>query len=195
MEITCQSCGGRFNLPDEKIPENARFAAQCPKCPEKIIVDTRQRPSLGPDLINDETALALICQTGLGEGNRLITDAVMKLGLRPVVANTMANLIANFDYNRFVLVIMEDNFGGPNNPGLKYLEKLQSSIRRDMVIGLISRQIPTLDTMRAFSLSIDFIINEHDLATHFYNAARKTIRDHEQFYKAYKECQKEMGIR
>ncbi len=40
MEVTCQHCNARLNIPDEKLPPNRRVAINCPKCKNKITIDT-----------------------------------------------------------------------------------------------------------------------------------------------------------
>ncbi len=41
MEINCEACGKRINIPDEKIPKDKSFSLKCPACSEKIYVDLK----------------------------------------------------------------------------------------------------------------------------------------------------------
>ncbi|MFC1579958.1 zinc-ribbon domain-containing protein [Thermodesulfobacteriota bacterium] len=41
MEVICQSCSAKLNVPDEKIPKNKSVRVACPKCKEKITLDPR----------------------------------------------------------------------------------------------------------------------------------------------------------
>jgi len=41
MEVTCEHCRVKLNIPDEKIPKDQKARVQCPKCKKKIIVDKR----------------------------------------------------------------------------------------------------------------------------------------------------------
>lgn len=41
MEVTCQACSTKLNIPDEKVPQNAVFKVTCPKCQTKIQVSTK----------------------------------------------------------------------------------------------------------------------------------------------------------
>lgn len=41
MEVVCQSCSAKLNIPDEKIPENKQVRVACPKCKEKITIGPR----------------------------------------------------------------------------------------------------------------------------------------------------------
>ena len=47
MEITCEQCNMKLNIPDEKIPKDQIVKIGCPKCKNKITLDTRSRASAG----------------------------------------------------------------------------------------------------------------------------------------------------
>ena len=39
MEIVCQNCQSKFNLPDQKIPADRSASLPCPKCKNKDIIE------------------------------------------------------------------------------------------------------------------------------------------------------------
>ena len=41
MIITCEKCQGKFKIPDDKVPKGKVFFQACPKCDNKISIDTR----------------------------------------------------------------------------------------------------------------------------------------------------------
>ena len=41
MEVICEQCKTRLNIPDEKIPKDQVVKINCPKCKNKITLDTR----------------------------------------------------------------------------------------------------------------------------------------------------------
>jgi len=41
MDVVCDKCNSKFKLPDEKIPKGQVFSVGCPKCKNKISIDTR----------------------------------------------------------------------------------------------------------------------------------------------------------
>lgn len=41
MNITCENCSGRFNFPDEKVPEDRTLSLSCPRCGNKLSVGPR----------------------------------------------------------------------------------------------------------------------------------------------------------
>ncbi|MBW1988042.1 MAG: zinc-ribbon domain-containing protein [Deltaproteobacteria bacterium] len=47
MDIQCRSCKSQFKVPDGKIPPNQVVKLTCPKCKNKIQVDTRPKPNAG----------------------------------------------------------------------------------------------------------------------------------------------------
>ena len=42
MEVTCQKCQTKLNIPDEKIPKDQMVRVSCPKCKNKITLDSRK---------------------------------------------------------------------------------------------------------------------------------------------------------
>ena len=36
MEVTCEQCKSRFNIPDDKVPKDKVLKLNCPKCKGKI---------------------------------------------------------------------------------------------------------------------------------------------------------------
>ena len=45
MIITCEKCQGKFKIPDDKVPKGKVFYQTCPKCDNKISIDTREEAS------------------------------------------------------------------------------------------------------------------------------------------------------
>ena len=41
MEVTCEQCKTKLNVPEEKIPQDQLVRISCPKCKGKITIDTR----------------------------------------------------------------------------------------------------------------------------------------------------------
>ena len=54
MIITCEKCQGKFKMPDNKIPKGKVFYQACPKCDNKIAIDTRQKASPPSKEVPDE---------------------------------------------------------------------------------------------------------------------------------------------
>ena len=43
MEVTCEHCKTKLNVPDEKIPKDQLVKISCPKCKNKISIDSRKK--------------------------------------------------------------------------------------------------------------------------------------------------------
>lgn len=57
MEITCEQCKSKLNIPDEKIPKDQVVKIGCPKCKNKITLDTRSHAeSTGVDSAREEVS-------------------------------------------------------------------------------------------------------------------------------------------
>lgn len=49
MEVICEQCKAKLNIPDEKIPKDQVIKIGCPKCKNKITIDTRSpQPEAAP---------------------------------------------------------------------------------------------------------------------------------------------------
>jgi hypothetical protein len=54
MEVICQSCSAKLNIPDEKIPKDKSVRVACPKCKEKITInpptaEPKEQSAAGPE--------------------------------------------------------------------------------------------------------------------------------------------------
>lgn len=48
MEVICEQCQTKLNIPDEKLPKDQVVKISCPKCKGRITLDTRQAPGETP---------------------------------------------------------------------------------------------------------------------------------------------------
>lgn len=56
MEVICKQCQSKFKIPNEKIPKGRVFSLTCPKCNNKISIDTRPAASPSPEKTQAVTA-------------------------------------------------------------------------------------------------------------------------------------------
>ena len=40
MEIVCDSCKAKLNIPDDRLPSGQRVSVRCPRCKNKLVIDT-----------------------------------------------------------------------------------------------------------------------------------------------------------
>ena len=53
MEIVCESCKAKLNIPDEKVPQGQRVSVLCPRCKNKLIIDTTEaRTEVSPPAVD-----------------------------------------------------------------------------------------------------------------------------------------------
>jgi len=57
MEIVCKECKAKLNIPDEKIPQGQRVSVLCPRCKNKLIIDTTEAGTEASPPAADELAV------------------------------------------------------------------------------------------------------------------------------------------
>jgi predicted Zn finger-like uncharacterized protein len=56
MEIICEECKAKLNIPDEKLPEGQQVSVRCPRCRKKLILDTTiERPGVSGAAVVEST--------------------------------------------------------------------------------------------------------------------------------------------
>ncbi len=200
MDISCPECQRRFLVPEEKLPANTRVMLTCPGCKGKIPVDTTgQSKEIGSLSGADQEGAIEFFEEGTKKGLVCVPDDPVKedvvrmlgeLDYKTSTADDLRTFYAKVRYNHYDIIVVSEGYGGgeiENNPILKYLERLSMSIRRNICLVLISAQHRTLDTLAAYSLSVDTVINESDLSS-MREVLNKSLVRNEQFYKVFKEC-------
>ncbi|MBW1998646.1 MAG: zinc-ribbon domain-containing protein [Deltaproteobacteria bacterium] len=227
MEVTCDKCEGRFKVPDEKLPKGQKVRIGCPRCKNKILLDTSRasgdvQTSSGDegkaksgssgqsrnegygyeeytedkdlDFFEGDTKLALV-MTEAGEDSEKIKRAVEKLGYRFVSTPGTRDAIGKMRFHHFDLVILSEGFDGhglKNSPVMNYLNRLSMSVRRRIFLALISDEFKTLDSMMAYAMSANVVINSKDI-DRVQAILRKATLDHERFYKVFMDTLVEVG--
>jgi len=214
MEITCDQCQSKFKIPDEKVPQGQVFAIGCPKCKHKISVDTRPQPAppSAPDpaskkTIIDEVAAgsydasekpfdfveegaetALLCETDEGLRTR-IKSALQALGYNATEPKSPIDALKQMRFHVFDLVVVNEMFYTQNpdeNPILKYLDRLEMGVRRNVFVALITDRFRTMDNMAAFNKSVNITINTKNI-DEIEKIIKRAVTDNDAFYRVYKE--------
>jgi predicted Zn finger-like uncharacterized protein len=223
MEFTCDKCQVRFMVPDEKLPDAKTAALRCPKCKEKLIVDlaglrkekeVQKAPEKGVhdfgfdegaedydvserpfDFLEEEGKTAIICE----EDPKIVKEIVTVLGIMEyttTVVDTVRDALRKMKYHMFDMVLVNESFGGsdPDSNGiLIYLERLNMDVRRNIFVGLLTRQYPTMDNMAAFLRSVNMTINVKDIDK-IDKILSRGINEYELFYAIYKDSAKKFGM-
>ena len=214
MEVTCEHCKTKLNIPDEKVPKDQLVKISCPKCKGKIALDTRKteekKPAPEPkedkysyddysddeslDFVEEGTTLALVMATS-EEQSVEIKSAVEALGYRYVPASDTRDATGKLRFHHFDLVILFEGFDGQqleNSPILNYMNHMSMSVRRRIFFVLIGEQFKTMDNMMAFAMSANGVINPKDLDK-LPAILKKAITDNEKFYKVFMDALVETG--
>lgn len=220
MEITCESCRSRLKVREEDIPPGKALFVTCPRCSTRQRVsppnDAGRPPAIEPGnrapgespsprsvpVLSDrgsgsfdETAdLALILSADEAQAthiNRILQD----IGYRTVTASTPATAIDSLRLYPFDLVLMADPFDGAvacKNPVLDYLNSLSMSVRRHILLAVLTPGFKTKDPMGAFALSADLVIHPQDLPQ-LETWLTKGLSSKKRFYRVFLDTMAELG--
>ncbi len=222
MEVICEHCKTKLNIPDERIPKGQKVSATCPKCKEKLTLDAREKTDDGRRFHGDsgtETEVAAGTRPYVleeddealeyyDEGVRLalvmgedveemkpVRQALETLEFKCVLAENTRKSIGKMRLHHFSLVIFEEDFGGVSldqSPVLHYLNHLSTPERRRMFVAIVGKHFKTLDQMTAFSLSVNLVVNEKDVGQ-LAVILKRAISENEKFYKVFTETLRETG--
>jgi predicted Zn finger-like uncharacterized protein len=207
MEITCPSCKSKYRIPDEKIADSANSSFSCPKCKKKVRIDTKEAASgrkdskeeaedydaseKSFDFVNTGEKTALICISDIALKKTAI-ETLHVMGYHITDSENGRDALRSMWYHVYHLVILDEFFDTDNpdqNRVLAYLEGLNMTVRRKMVVALISRTYRTMDQMTAFQKSVNVIFN----IKHMKELERQltvTINEHRSFYRVFNEYYK-----
>jgi predicted Zn finger-like uncharacterized protein len=222
MEIRCENCNTKLNIPDEKIPhQGQRVTISCPKCKGKLTLDARVTKTEDPspavnkkaapearkaDPVRDEAEgialeynaeglkLALVAESDPDRFKK-IGQAIRDLGYKCVAAENTNQAISKMRFHAFDLVILSNKFDGielGQSPILQYMNHLSMSIRRKMFVVLIGDTYNTMDHMMAFAMSANLVINRRD-SDKLEGILKNAISDNEKFYKVFLDTLSEVG--
>ena len=210
MEIFCYGCNTKLNIRDEKIPQGRQVTITCPKCKEKLALDTRAEkaeteidkagpePSFGGEAAlesyGEGVKLALVAESDPDQIEKL-KESIEDLGYRYVSVESTSQAISKMRFHTFELVLLSDRFDGidlAQSPVLQYLNHLSMSIRRRMFVVLVGDSFHTMDNMAAFTMSANLVVGRRDLDK-LTGILKNAIADNEKFYKVLVDTLVEAG--
>jgi predicted Zn finger-like uncharacterized protein len=211
MEVVCESCQARFNVPDDKIPAGKSIRAACPKCKNKITIaakettppqtsaedktgeenyDAAEKPF---DFVEEDALTALICEPDPAIRDKVASVLELMEYHLTTVSNTREAL-KKMRYHNYNVVVVNESFDTSNpetNGVLLFLERLPMATRRELFVCLISRRYRTMDHMFALNKSVNMIINVKNIGD-FGKIISTAITENDIFYRAFKETTKLM---
>lgn len=217
MEVVCANCDTHFKIPDEKIPQNKVVAVACPKCKNKIPIDTRPKANGkaangGSSVIEEVTSkhydaadrpfdyleegarTALLCEKDPGF-RKHARAALESMGYSVKEAGTARDSLKQMRFHIFDMIVLNELFdtdNPDNNHVLKYLSRLSIVTRRQMFVVLLTDRHRTMDNMAAFTKSVNTVINTKNM-DEIGKILPGALADHQQFYKTYEEVMKKTG--
>lgn len=214
MEIKCDSCNTKLNVPDEKIPPAQQVKITCPKCKGKLTLGPRaSKPrqstpegskagtvkTLGSnaaalEFYEEGIKLALVAENDPGQIEKL-KEAIEDVGYKYVAAENTGQAISKMRFHTFELVIISDGFDGielEQSPVLQYLNHLSMTLRRRMFVALIGESFNTMDHMMAFAMSANLVVGRRDVDK-LTGILKNAIADNEKFYKVFMDTLGQVG--
>lgn len=191
MNVTCQHCRTKLNIPDNKIPSDKDTTFKCPKCKEKILIPAVKPKKIhGPGLEDRLDALVCIDDHDMKQAHSVIEQ----LGFNLETAVDTKAALNKMEYHLYHLLIIDEAFD--QNRGLSgiidYMNAIDMSVRRRICIVLVSSRFNTNDNMAALHSSVNNIILRED-SLHLEAFLSKALQDHKNFYTVYSESLKQAG--
>lgn len=218
MELTCNSCNTKFKLADEKLPGGRLLSLKCPKCKNKIEVDTRlggpggkHTPSLQAmidEMASDTYDVALAPFEFIEEGVRTalvcerdekildkIRGVLEGLDYNVTEAESTRDALRYMRFHVFDLLAVNECFDGADidsNHILQYVAHFPIITRRNIFVLLLSNEFRTGDRMMAFNKSVNLVVNVAEVDK-LENFLKHAFKENEEFYAVLKESLRKLG--
>ncbi len=206
MEVSCESCQARFNIPDDKLPAGKSVSAACPKCKQKIKIETpspyEERNAADDseqydaadkpfDFVEEDALTALVCEDDPALREK-IKNMLALMEYNVSVAGSTREALKRMRYHNYELIVVNEMFDtstADSNGVLVFLERLPMTTRRNMFVCLIGTRYRTMDHMMAFNKSVNMIINTKNIDD-FGKVLSTGITDNDIFYRIYRDTLK-----
>lgn len=209
MEVRCESCQARFNIPNEKLPAGKSVSAACPKCKQKIKIeapspydelaanapdsdadqyDAAEKPF---DFVEEDALTALVCEDDPAIREKIKSTLVL-MEYNVSVAGSTREALKRMRYHNYDLIVVNEMFNtntADSNGVLVFLERLPMSTRRNIFVCLIGGRYRTMDHMMAFNKSVNMIVNTKNL-DEFGKVLSTGLTDNDIFYRIYRDTLK-----
>ena len=154
--------------------------------------DAAERPF---DYLDDNAETALVC---LGDTNTAghARTALEEMKYHIEAVADIKTALTRMKYHLFNIIVIDDTFDSEHmgsNTLFQKLKELDMTLRRQIVVILISKSLRTQDNMAALHASVNQIINHKEMTSNALNLFKKTLKDHGQFYAIFNETLKKIG--
>ena len=166
--------------------DNTDFKAESP-------LDNDVETAIG-EFYEEGVELALICFDEGPSRDNLIRIAT-NLGYLPVLPESTRDALRRIKVTQFKAIMLHDNYDGHTNgihPILRTLQPMNMSSRRRILLLLFGKDYQSLDSMTAFQLSVNAVVNVAD-EPKYDKIIQKAQADYERFYRVFFEVSRELG--
>ena len=154
--------------------------------------DAAERPF---DYLDDDAETALLC-LGNTKTALLARTALEKMKYHIEAVEDIRTALTRMKYHLFNIIVVDETFDSEHmgsNTLLQELQDLDMTLRRQIVVTLISKTLRTQDNMGALHASVNQIINQKDMTSNALSLFKKTLKDHGQLYAIFNETLKKIG--
>ncbi len=200
MNITCQHCQAKLNLPDDKIPKDRDSTFKCPKCRESIVIKASASASPSGKTLPAGGGLShrvevLVCVADEKLSARVLAAAELA-GWRAEAVDSVKAARKRLEYEIFPLIIMDEAFDDKAIMAA-YLNELDMTLRRRICLVRILPGVKTGDSMVALHTSSNFVINAGDVTLVGEGGVSVLLAsarsDHDDFYRVYADSMRAAG--
>jgi CheY-like chemotaxis protein len=216
MEVICNSCEKLIKISKEKVPAGKSFSLRCPACKginnidlkspvngaglkagdwqqddDAADYDAAEKPF---DFLEEEGLTAMVCEND-PEAIKRIREVLDVMEYSVTIPKSIRDALRKMKYHAYDLILVNESFDNcdPNANGIMiYLERLNMTVRRNIFVGLITKQYPTRDNMAAFLKSVNLTINQKDVI-HIDKLLKSAINENDLFFTVLKESMKNAG--
>jgi hypothetical protein len=161
---------------------------------EKTIIDEVEADSYDAsdkpfDFVEEGVKTALLCEPDAAFQTKIKT-ALYNMDYHITAPKLPKDALKQMRFHVFDMVVLNESFGTQNpdmNPVLKYLDRLNMSIRRNIFVTLITSRFRTMDNMASFNKSVNLIVNLKNI-DEIEKILRRGIADYDAFYRVYKRA-------
>lgn len=200
MNVTCQQCKSKLNIPESKLVQGKEAVFKCPKCKEKITVPpvNRKAPSSldVKDIAKkafDDRENAMICIDDPANKKKAFS-MLSQMGFNAETVIDVKDALDRMEYHIYHLIILDEDFDEKKGAQqiLRRMNSIDTSLRRQICLVLISSRFNSNDSMAALHSSVNNIIHSDDIS-YLDSFLSQIIMDHKNFYTVYNDSLKQTG--
>ena len=202
FSLRCPTCKGKINVDgtdQEEKNDLAKFGQElkheqpknAPGESGSTNYDATEKPF---DFLEEEGLTAMVCENDPAAIQK-IREVLDIMDYSVTVPESTRDALRKMKYHLYDLILVNETFDGSDpkaNGILIYLERMNMSERRNIFVGLITKQFATRDNMAAFLKSVNITINQKDVL-HIDRILKSAINENELFFMVYKESLKKIS--